>query len=413
MKTSIFLGIGGAGMKGLAYLLRERGETVIGYDNNADVSEVSLEEALAALSTADALVYTDAAVGSHPLREAARTHHVSQVPYQAALGEFSQGYTTIAITGTHGKSSTTAFLAHILMEAGLDPSVLVGASMPSLKGLHAQLGKSKYFIVEADEYRKHFLELSPSHIIITTIDFDHPDAFSSLQDVEHAYEEFMHKLPEGGMVVLPQQEKASHSTMSFPANTVSVSPEQTADITVVLPGEHMRMNGALAVTLAEALGVPRQQAIESLKTFPGLARRFELLGTVNGCDIRSDYGHHPAEISATIAGAREVYPDSHVVAVFEAHMPLRLHTFFKDFVSALATADEIVIVPPFVPEGRDSSATEDALKLEQDLSALGKQATYSENNTEFLHKLQENTTVLLFSAGSLDSLVRKTILKGE
>src|SRR3989344_9051790 len=194
MKTSIFLGVGGAGMKGLAYLLRESGETVIGYDNNADASEVSLEEAVAALSTVDRLVYTDAAVATHPLREAALKINVPQTPYQEALGEFSQQYTTIAITGTHGKSSTTAFLAHILIEAGFDPSVLVGASMPSLEGKNAQLGKGKYFIVEADEYRKHFLELSPSHIIITTIDFDHPDAFSSLHDVEKAYEEFLTKL---------------------------------------------------------------------------------------------------------------------------------------------------------------------------------------------------------------------------
>jgi UDP-N-acetylmuramate--alanine ligase len=412
MKTSVFLGIGGAGMKGLAYLLRESRENVIGFDNNSELSDVSLEEAVEALSTADRLVYTDAAISTHPLREAALEASITQVPYQEALGDFSRQYTTIAITGTHGKSSTTAFLAHICIQAGLDPSVLVGASMPSLRGHHAQLGKSKYFIVEADEYRKHFLELSPVHIVITTIDFDHPDAFSSIQDVEKAYEEFMQKLPMNGLVVLPEKEKLAHPTMSFPANTISLSEKATASIEVSLPGQHMRMNAALAVTIAESLGVPKQIAIDSLRSFPGLSRRFELLGTANGCDIRSDYGHHPAEIAATITGAREVYPDSHITAVFEAHMPLRLHTFFDDFVSALATADEVVIVPPFVPAGRDTTATEDALQLQEKLLAAGKKATYSENPTDFLSHLSKNTIILLFSAGSLDSIVRKSLIEG-
>lgn len=411
MKTSVFLGIGGAGMKGLAYLLRESGEKIIGFDNNKEATEVSLEDALAVLPSADRIVYTDAAIPSHPLREAALRTNIPQVPYQKALGEFSKNYTTIAVTGTHGKSSTTAFLAHILIQAGLDPSVLVGASMPSLRGLHAQLGKSKYLIVEADEYRKHFLELSPSIIVITTIDFDHPDAFTSLQDVEKAYEEFLGKLEKNGTLVIPKQEKDSHPTILFPQRTITLSPEDTKGIHVVLPGEHMRMNAALAVGAAELLGVSKEVAVAALRTFPGLSRRFELLGTVNGCDIRSDYGHHPAEIAATITGAREVYPSSRIVAVFEAHMPLRLHTFFREFVTALASADEVVIVPPFVPAGRDSTGTEDALQLHHELITLGKKASYTEDRTDFLTNLQEGSTILLFSAGFLDSIVRKTFVK--
>lgn len=411
MKSSIFLGIGGSGMKGLAYLLREQGEKVIGFDDNPETSEVSLKEAIASLSDVSRLVYTDSAAADHALRKAAEALHMQQTPYQQALGEFSQGYTTIAITGTHGKSSTTAFLSHIMIEAGLDPTVLVGASMPSLPGKHARLGKSQYFIVEADEYRKHFLELSPSHIIITSIDFDHPDAFSSLQDVEHAYEEFMQSMNPDGIVVLPEHEQISHPTMTFPATVHTIPKDAISDIRVVLPGKHMRMNGALAVALAETLGVPRDMAIASLNTFPGLARRFELLGTVNGCDIRSDYGHHPAEIAATITGSREIYPTSHVIAVFEAHMPLRLHTFFSDFVEALSYADEVCLVPPFVPAGRDSMATEDIARLEQELVSKGKKTTYTDHVSDFLLHMEPGSVALLFSAGALDSLVRKTVNK--
>ncbi len=411
MKTSVFLGIGGAGMKGLAYLLRESGETIIGFDDNAQLSEVSLTEALEAIRHADRVVYTDAAVETHPLRQAAQEIGIPETPYQQALGEFSRAYTTIAITGTHGKSSTTAFLAHICIEAGLDPSVLVGASMPTLPGLHARRGKSQYFIVEADEYRKHFLELSPAHIIITSIDFDHPDAFSSITDVEKAYEEFIALRTADGMLVLPEEEKLSHPAISFPANTVTVSEQEALNVHVSLPGQHMRMNATLAVRIAEALGVPNQVALDALHTFPGLGRRFELLGSFHGCDIRSDYGHHPAEIAATLHGAREIYPNSSLIAVFEAHMPLRLRTFFADFVAALSIADEIVIVPPFVPEGRDSGALEDAIALQDELAKKGKKALYRENPTDFLHTLTSGSVAILFSAGSLDAIVRKSVIK--
>lgn len=411
MKTSVFLGVGGAGMKGLAFLLRGSGETVFGFDDDSENTEISLEEARANLSRADQLIYTDAALETHPLRIVARQANIPELPYQKALGEFSKKYTTIAITGTHGKSSTTAFLAHICIEAGLDPSVLIGASMETLPGKHAKLGQGDYFIVEADEYRKHFLELTPAHIIITTIDFDHPDAFSSLQEVEKAYEEFMGKLSPDGTVTIPEHEKMTHPNMQFPKHVIAVQKQASNNIHVTLPGDHMKMNAALAVALAETLGVSRESAIRSLTTFPGLARRFELLGAYNNCDIRSDYGHHPTEITATLAGARKIYPTKHIVAVFEAHMPLRLKTFFNDFVDALSHADEIAIVQPFAPTGRSSSAQEDALRLQEELLRREKQAIFYKNNTDFLDSMKENSVAVLFSAGSLDLAVRKSVKK--
>ncbi|MDA1169106.1 MAG: Mur ligase family protein [bacterium] len=412
MKTSLFLGVGGSGMRGLAYLLRQQGEQISGFDDAPGASEISLEEAQKELPRADRLVYSDAAQENHPLRIEAKRAGIREVPYQKALGEFSCDYQTIAITGTHGKSSTTAFLAHICIEAMLDPVVLVGANMESLRGKHAQFGQGKYFIVEADEYRNHFLELFPAHSIITTIDFDHPDSFSSLQDTEKAYQKFISHLAPDGLLVIPEHEKMRHPSIVFPQQTTTVSDKDIIDIQTSLPGKHMRMNGALAVKLAEKIGIPRANAIASLKTFPGLSRRFELLGTYNGCDIRSDYGHHPAEISTTIEGAREVYPTARIVAVFEAHMPLRLRTFYSDFVNALSLADEIVIVPPFAPTGRDDNGVDDAIQLKNDLLRAGKPAQYTEDSTEFLHHLQSDSIALLFSAGALDATVRNFVKKG-
>ncbi len=411
MKTTLFLGIGGAGMKGLAYLLRESGEQVIGFDDNPRNSEITMSEATDALSHVDRFVHTDAASPSHPLRVAAREKGIAEIPYQKGIGEFSRAYTTIAVTGTHGKSSTTAFLAHICMMGGLDPSVLVGASLNTLRGKHAHLGKSNLLIVEADEYRRHFLELSPAHIIITTIDFDHPDAFSSLEDVERAYEEFATKLQSNGFLFIPEAEHAAHPNIQFPMNTKTISNTSISDIVVPLPGEHMRMNAALAIALAELLGVPRNAAISALRSFPGLGRRFELIGNVHGCDIRSDYAHHPAEITAAISGAREAYPNATITAVFEAHMPLRLRTFFAEFVSSLAHADEVIIVPPFAPAGRDEDAADDALKVRDALLAQKVSATFTEEKTEFLSTLQPNSVALLLSAGALDTAVRDALQK--
>lgn len=413
----LFLGIGGTGMRGLAYLLEQTGQTVLGYDDNPENTKCSYDDAISALITINRLVYTDAAPEDHALRIAAREHGVAEVPYQKALGEFSAAYTTIAITGTHGKSSTTAFLAHILIELGVDPTVLIGANMSTLPGGHARSGKSKYLVVEADEYRRHFLELTPAHIIITTIDYDHPDAFTSLEDTENAYSEFIGRLAPGGRVVVPLKEQQSHPRVDWPTHTRTVTEEAAQTVSVPLPGKYMQMNAALACEIALILGVSRDAALKSLITFPGLSRRFELIGTYEGIEIRSDYGHHPTEIAATIGGVRQAYPTAYITAIFEAHMPLRLQTFFGEFVSALSTADSILIVPPFVPAGRDSTdAARDAVRLCDTIAANGKRAKYVHDITKLASIIAQEksdsdipTLAIGFSAGTLDSRLRNIV----
>lgn len=412
MSKILFLGAGGTGMRGLMYLFQEKENEVAAFDDNPDFDGLSLVDALSSLATTSLVVYTDAALHTHPLRQAAHEHNIRQLPYHGALGEFSRDYTTIAVTGTHGKSSTTAFLAHMCMEAGLDPTVLIGAKMPGLPGEHARLGKGKYFIVEADEYRSHFLTLSPAHAIITTVDFDHPDAFSSLADVEDAYSKFLDLLDSSGVLAVPEMEFQNHPAIAWPKNTILVQSEDIPSFQPPIPGKHMAMNALLAASIAEQLGIPKQTALASLTTFPGLERRFELLGTIRGCDIRSDYGHHPAEIKATIASARQAYPKKHLTVLFEAHMPLRLRTFFDDFAAALSGADTIVVTAPFAPAGRDESGVEDAKRLADMLTKSGNKALYRENIQEYMTRELESDVLLFFSAGTLDFLMRKIVNQG-
>lgn len=419
MKT-LFLGAGGAGMKGLAYLLEQCGETIVRYDDSPGYDGITQQEAMTLLPTLDRIVYTDAAPSTHPIRVAATDAAVQQVAYQEALGIFAASYTTIAVTGTHGKSSTTAFLTHIAIEAGLDPTVLVGAAMPTLPGSHARVGKGEYFIVEADEYRNHFFHLRPAHIIITSIDFDHPDSFSSLEDTEDAYTHFISLLHKGGSVIVPREQHEKHPRIQWPSSAITVSEDAIGDIHVPLPGFHMQMNAALACKAATLMGIPEIDAKDALATFPGLARRFELLGTFEGIEIRSDYGHHPTEIAATIAGARAAYPSHTLITIFEAHMPLRLHTFLADFATALGTADAIIIAPPFIPEGRDSEgAHEDIVRL-HDMLVSHKKKVISidtfQNLPQALAECAKNIpnhpVAIGFSAGKIDTELRNIVKKG-
>lgn len=413
METILFIGVGGAGMRAVAYLTEQDGNTVIGYDDNPDVSSYTQKEVLNMLPTINSLVYTDAAVFEHPLRVAFRNTGKQESAYHEFLGRIASNYHVLAVTGTHGKSSTTAFLAHILIEADLDPTVVVGASMPSLPGKHARYGKGKYFVVEADEYRNHFYKLTPHDIIITSIDYDHPDAFTGLADVEKSYEHFMQLLKPGGTVFVPEAEHTAHQDISWPPVTSNVPEQDSEAMRVPLPGKHMRQNASLAVALAEKLGVDKGSAITSLTTFPGLARRFELLGTIGDVEIRSDYGHHPTEIQATLAGAREFAPDTPIIAIFEAHMPQRLHAFFDDFASALAQADEVIITKPFIPAGRDEQSLEDAYRLKD---AIILQKTPTEcifNDSELVASIAHKKPCIgiIFSAGTLDGRMREFVNK--
>lgn len=393
-------------MRGLAKLLHDHGKIVVGSDQQYDIIqdwqdmpayEIAPEsEGAALLAKADLLIHTDAAESGHPLIREAREMGKPVLAYQEAVGEFSRDFQTIAVTGTHGKSSTTAFLAHILIESGKDPNVLIGAPMAAWGGTGARSGKSDLFIVEADEYREHFLTLAPAHAIIVSVDFDHPDYFKSLEDVRQAYKKFRECVT--GIVLTAQD----------------LTQEDLQDVPAPLPGEHMRKNAALAVKMAGILGIPREQAIAALKTFPGLGRRFEKLGVIGQMELFSDYGHHPAEISATLSAAKEKFSGKRVLALFEAHTLERLKTFFGDYAQALSLADGILLVPVFIPVGREHESAEAVAKLKDLEQALKIPVWRLENWDDLASKLTELSSefdvALAFTAGLLDAKLRQVII---
>lgn len=422
----VLLGIGGAGMRGLAIILAHQGATIWGVDREdpqlptqARITFFKENEPGAdeSIKAADLVIHTDAVSIDHPLLAVARAAARPTMVYHEALGSISQGMRTLAVTGTHGKSSTTSMLAHIFVAEGLDPTALVGAPVPAWEGMNARVGNSKWFIVEADEYREHFLAIQAESAIITAIDYDHPDFFTSLSDVESSFSKFLRKLSSGGALIVPAGIVQRWQTIPWPANTRAVGPPPTP-IDLVLPGEHMQYNAWLAIAMAGVYGIDEAAARAALANYPGLGRRFELLGRVGAMDVVSDYGHHPREIEATLAAARSRYGETRICTVFEAHTGERLVHFFDAFCDALALADAIVLVPSFVPPGREGehpSLKDTEKRLAECLKSRGKEVYEVKELAQISNILtslsDRHALALGFSAGSLDGILRTCVKK--
>ena len=412
--TILFLGIGGAGMRGLAHLRNSQGNEVIGLDGNPKaLSDPALaefdmrtEDSLAsALAEADQVIYTDALTADHPWRQAATAAGRPARSLYEAEGEFVKDYRVIAVAGTHGKSSTTGLLAHILLEAGIDLTVRVGAPMPAWDNRNARLGSGEWLLIEADEYQNHFHHFHPEVAVITSIDFDHPDFFASLEAVHQSFSTFLGQVSPAGTVVVPEQVQQRHAAINWPSTTISVSTDDSLPVF----GDHMKSNASLALTVAAQLGVSQATAAAALTTWPGIGRRFEQLGVIRDVPVFSDYGHHPAELAATLLAAQERFPDGRLLVLFEPHTVARATQFGEAFSEALKSAAGVIRVPIFRARGEDVSvAAEAALTqaLTSQISGLITTDSLEAGVTALQQEVSNYDAVLAFTAGSLDAVLR-------
>lgn len=419
------LGIAGSGMRGLADLLADRGAVICGTDRQVSVlGEPALasydlapeEDAARLLEGAARVIYSDAVPSDHELRVLARARGLIEQPYHVALGELTRHFRTVAVAGTHGKSSTSAVLAHLLVEGGLDPSALIGAPVLGWGRAHARVGRGEWFVVEADEYREHFLQLAWQAAVVCSIDFDHPDYFASLREVERAYSAFLLRSP-NGWVAVPTEVRSAHPDVHWPAHTDAVAPDMAVPPLRYLPGAHMQRNAALAVAAAVWCGVPREAALAALRTFRGVGRRFEELGVWHGVTVISDYGHHPAEIAATLLAARQRVGRGRLLVIFEPHTAERLVQFVNEFVQALRAADGVLVVPTYQPPGRTRGT--DAAGARAHLLAGLREAGMPVYEASFVklaptmaRVAREYDVSLGFSAGALDGALRR-LVRGE
>ncbi len=416
-----FIGIGGIGMSALARLCLQEGKEVSGSDRApSDITRaLSAEGALVYeghdaknINTQDLVVYTEAVSekteGFAELK-AAREKGITTVNYFGALGMVANEYFVVAVAGSHGKTTTTAMLIDIFEEAGLDPTAVVGSLRAKTKSNYRK-GKSKYFIVEACEYRRDFLSLEPDVLVITNIEHEHVDYYKDLASVQEAFREFAEKVPEGGVVVANLGDANVHPCVeNLACKVIDYGKYFDPTLKLNVPGMHNQMNAAAAKAAAESVGIAREVSKNALQNFAGTWRRFEFKGELNGAKVYDDYGHHPTEIKATIQGARELYPDKNLILVFQSHTYTRTHELFNDFVGALSTADTVFVLPIYAAREENVSGVS-GVKL---VEAVGAKATFFETFDEVVASVRERATsqdiILVMGAGDITQVASKLI----
>jgi UDP-N-acetylmuramate--alanine ligase len=389
-----FVGIGGCGMSGLARMLLDHGAIVSGSEpkpnpqtfdltkRGASISRDQLGELLNAQT--DLVVRTAAVPDNNREMQAARAYGLPTIKYADLLGQVMAERFGIAVAGTHGKSTTTAMIAFALIEAGTDPSFVVGGTVPQLGG-GSRSGMGTAFVAEACEYDRSYHKLAPKVAIITNIEEDHLDCYKSIDDIVESFRVFARLVPDDGLILANGPDPRVLQALAgikTPTELVGLSPgfswstaptgivrgchrgtisykgKVVADLTMSVAGLHNLFNGTMAVAACAAYGVDPAVAAEAVGRFTGVDRRMTEVGTVNGerggAIVVDDYGHHPTEIRATLAAIREKYSPKRLFCVFQPHQHSRTRFLLEDFATSFSAADETIV--PDIYFVRDSEA---------------------------------------------------------
>lgn len=460
-KKVFCLGIGGIGLSAAAQWLKATGVTVSGSDQSeSSITEllrrkqidVIIEKANGAIPPdTDFLVYSDAIPENNPGRLFAKEKGIKQYSYAEALGILSAPYKCVAVAGSHGKSTTSALVAHIFNFAEIDPTAVIGTKVPCFGNTNFRLGQSDTLVVEADEYRNHFLQLNPFVGIITNVDHDHVDAFPTEQSYVRAFINFVKKIKNNGILVMKSGDKytneltkqAAHLKINYfnlagKADINRNHENETTSYLIVnntyqggfqkfnierngkslgnfetsLPGDHILLNIAAAVAAVEPWMISPEKLKSAIKSFLGTWRRFEYVGNFKGSVVISDYSHHPTEIRAMLQGARQAYADKKILVVFQPHHGARTRHFAGEFVDALSLADEIIILEVYGVAGRENKEEQISTKSwAEQLARLGKKALFA-NDLEEAHDILgkislQGVVIIATGAGNVDKLARK------
>ena len=370
-----FVGIAGAGMSALAELFVRRGVIVTGCDAAGDPTgdlgrlgiSLSIGHDPSHVDAARAVVVTSALPKTHPELERARELGVPVIRRAEALGEAVSGGDLVAIAGTHGKTTTTVMTTEALHAGARQPTGIVGGRVGTWGG-NLRYGSDRLFVVEADEYDRSFLALTPTVAVITNVEADHLDIYTDLADIYRTFEQFAK--PARTIVVCADDPGANRLTMPSSAEViryglhsrdarllavdvrsegngsifeVEYDDEMLGEVELVVPGVHNVLNALAAIASGLTLGVTVEAMRPGLASFRGVERRFQRLGSANGVDVVDDYAHHPTEIRATLAAARTAFPGRRIVAAFQPHLYSRTRDFAREFGEALAAADSVYV----------------------------------------------------------------------
>ncbi len=377
IKRIHFLGIGGAGMSPLAELMSTLGYDVSGSDRSQSSASRNLEKCGIRIqyshtpdfiSDADLVVYSSAVREDNPERVYAKKNGIRVMRRAEFLGEIMRMYFTVCISGTHGKTTTTSLTGTILMNAGLDPTILVGGMLKE-KESHAVIGQSSLLIAEADEYDRSFLAMYPTIAVITNVDADHLECYGTFDAICDAFVEFTKKIPFYGAVIACSDDPGVRRILPrIEARTITYGLEGDADFRAAeiryvngmpqfnvlfkgkdlgkvhlgIPGVHNVLNALAAIACAVEMDISVDKIASGVLSFTGVRRRFEIISNHNGITVVDDYAHHPNEIRATLAAARKC-SYSRVIAVFQPHLYSRTMQFMDDFAEVLHIADIVIV----------------------------------------------------------------------
>ena len=440
-----FVGAGGIGMCGLAELLHNQGYCVSGSDlrESATVSrlrslglDVAIGHDASHVGSADVVVYSSAVRPTNPELLEAERLKIPVIPRAEMLAEVMRLKEGIAVAGSHGKTTTTSLIAHVLQAAGLDPTAVIGGRVLAPEGAptSARLGTGELLVAEADESDGSFLRLAPVIAVVTNIDPEHLDHYGSYEALEEAFVAFANHVPFWGLTVLcldhpgvqaivPQMTRRT-ATYGFTSQSDLVATHIAPDgigmgfavrerdrelghVRIPLPGRHNVLNALATVAVTRELEVPFTTAAEALESFVGIERRFETKGEVEGVRIVDDYGHHPAEIRATLAAAREMHRGRIVVA-FQPHRYSRTRDLWDDFITAFNDAD-LVLVSEIYAAGEDKIPGVDIAPLVEAIRAHGhRDAHHVPNLEDIVERLvalaEPGDLIITLGAGSISTL---------
>jgi len=447
MKHVHFIGIGGTGLSAIARLLLESGYTVSGSDRT--FSPLAREVAAAGVRVyvghaainvqgADVVVRSSAVPEDNPEVIAAHQAGIPVLKRSDFLGEFMAGRTAVAVAGTHGKTTTTAMIAWMFSELGLDPSYIIGGVSKNLHG-NAHAGRGEYFVIEADEYDYMFMGLRPAWIILTALEHDHPDCFPTPQDYLRAFADFIGQLRPGGGALVCRDDAGVNALMEILPGGVHLLPYGVgegrgyfaagiaansdgelsytacyqssdqpavalAEMTLKVPGEHNVYNSLAALAVAHQLGLPVQKAAAALSAFSGTGRRFDILGEAGGITVIDDYAHHPTEIRTTLAAARQRYPGRRIWAVWQPHTYTRTQTLLQGFLNAFELADRVIVTEVYGAREDNPAISAAQVTASMHHPAATFAPTLEDAVRHLLAELQPGDVMLVLSAGDADQI---------
>jgi UDP-N-acetylmuramate--alanine ligase len=447
IKNIHFVGIGGIGMSGIAEILHGRGMTVSGCDLKRSSSttllasrgvDIHIGHNPAHLAGVDAIVVTAAVRGANIEVDAAREEGIEVIRRKDLLAAIVNEKRAVGVSGTHGKTTTSAMIATVLEDAGLDPTIIIGGMLRNFAS-NAKSGNGDVIVVEADEYDRTFHELRPEIAVITNIEADHLEYYGSFENIVEAFRIFTEHVRPGGAIIGCVDDPAVEALLdrrgrSKDAKVIRYGLGPGADLTtrnltfdergssfevegvgffkLFVPGEHNVRNALATIAVARALGVGHDAIAAGLAKFLGVDRRFQILGDYNGALVVDDYAHHPTEIRATLSAARSGYPRRRVVALFQPHLYSRTRDFASEFGSSLTGADVALVAPIYAAREQPIDGVSSRMIAESVEGIEFIDRSHDEIINELRRRLQPNDVFIAMGAGDVHEIA-EALVRGD